>query len=156
MRKIIGLGLFIVIFASLFIGNTRSVYACVNWCEPICQFEDDTGCPGGYVTNCGDDGGCDGGGSAGWETTYCSPGEYACNRQSTGWCCEYGTGGSAGGGGCWEGAVNCPAGATISLGQPVNTFCSRNEASAAKPICGIGAANWTPALKCFSHSRAGF
>lgn len=39
----------------------------------------------------------------------------------------------SGGGACWNGTVNCQSGATISLGQPINTFCSVNVFS--DPMC---------------------
>jgi len=46
-------------------------------------------------------------------------------------CVSTGSGGSGGGGGggeCWSGSTNCPSGSKIALNNPVNIFCSVNDA----------------------------
>ena len=70
---------------------------------------------------------------------------------------EYRIVGSDGGGagGCWEGKVDCPPGTVINTGQPVNVFCSRNEASAAKPICSTGTAQRQTDVCCGGEDKDG-
>lgn len=90
--------------------------------------------------------------------TICPVG-YGCNRNKTpgdgrdDFCEQGGSGG--GKGGCWEGKVDCPPGTVINLGQPVNVFCSRNEASAAKPICSTGTAQKQTDVCCGGEDKDG-
>jgi len=119
------LGLFLILLCSFFVGNISIARACVNWCAPKCQEKGlDGSCVGGYVTNCGDNGGCGGGGgNTGWETTYCDPGQYSCNRSGSGYCCDYGTSGPGPQYTCDWVKQNCPVGQVKDTTGGYSDYC---------------------------------
>lgn len=103
MRKIIWIGIFIVMLFGIFFGaKINPANACSTWCDPVCR--DDARAEDGscleWVTQCGDRiNGCLGG-QGGWS---CDPGYYACNRDTGSGvglgCCPIGDGGVGGGSG---------------------------------------------------------
>ncbi len=111
MRKIIVLSVF-MIMTGIFWGVTPTqVSACVNWCQPTCNYNNEDGSCAEYQTRC-----CDGEGGFGT----CDAGYYSCNNGSahggSGNCCAIGSGGGGGGGNepsCnYAYIINCPPGYT--------------------------------------------
>lgn len=116
MQKLILSIYILVISLFILVVTPDKVLAQCQCAEWTCEFITDPQ-TGGTSQNCW----CSTQGSA--CGTSCGAGYYACNNG----CCPVGGGATpGGGGGCWDGTVNCPAGGTISLGQPINTFCRRN------------------------------
>jgi len=95
MRKIMGVGIYLILSAAIFLGRPPQTMACVNWCAPKCsnKFEIVGTCTGVYITEC-----CDSGSG---QVGTCDPGYYSCNgSQGQSACCPYaGTPGGGGGGG---------------------------------------------------------
>ena len=120
-------GISVVIFASLFLGSTSAVRACVNWCGQDCiKYSQITGLCTSYLTLC-----CDERGGTG---ITCDAGYYACNRNIAG-CCPIG---DTGGG---SGTIDpyCPPGTTVTPDYTVTPQCGlykflRN--CVIGPVCG--------------------
>jgi hypothetical protein len=95
MRKVIFLGIGMILSLGLWLSGARSAQACVNWCEPAVCIDTDPNtfacvkwghsCCDCEVNNTK----CSG--------QVCPAGKYACNRESDNYCCPIGGG-------------NCPCG----------------------------------------------